>query len=318
MDGSADWRTTQVVERLGQVHVEEEWLRDDAVVLQLSGYIQNRESQALRRRIRDARERGALSVIVDMRGVEYISSAGMGVLIMLTKEMREATGRESVVVFGMREKHRAVLETLGVLQLLALTMTRGQALERLGLKQPEVKPLRMGVVADSHGNVDMLRSVCGHLLQELQVSFVAHLGDDLSDADVLDDFPVEKIAVPGVYHKAYADSEVPNRIIRPFYGFATLFSHTPSRHKNDLPTDPDPDDLIEQGLVDVFCHGHTHVPALRVRKHTLVVNPGNLRDGDKKHRPSYAVLQYESDRVTATLYDAGSNKKTKSLAHRRR
>jgi len=90
-------------------------------------------------------------------------------------------------------------------------------------------------------------------------------------------------------------------------GYRILFTHTQSAHQNDLPGDPEPEDLAARREVDIVAFGHTHVPEIRCEGGVLWVNPGHLKDRDKKgHGPSFAVLDLDPEEVRVRLVDLKS------------
>lgn len=91
-------------------------------------------------------------------------------------------------------------------------------------------------------------------------------------------------------------------------GCRVLFSHTRQPHKNDLPEDPDPEDLAARREVDVVAYGHSHIPEIEVAGNgVLFINPGHLKTEDKKgYAPSFAVLEFGPGELTARLVDLDS------------
>jgi len=298
----------------GKIEIEEHRF-DDVVVLTVKGFIRAAEARMLEKKMVEAKK-DAKAVILKMEDVEYISSSGIGMLLNLTKRWEDEAGRPCLAIFGLKGRHVQVLETLGIAHLFKIAKTRAEAL-LLGFEPPKVPTLKMGVVSDSHGNTELLRRVGVHMVKELGVSVIAHLGDEHTDAEVLSDLDVELISVPGVFHKDYRYEEVKNRIIRAFHGWKFMLSHTDTPHRNDMPDDPDPQEAVKFRQIDVLLFGHTHLPAIEVRNGVLCVNPGNLKEDDKKHTPTYAVLKIDEDEIEATLYDALSNAALRSIIHRR-
>ncbi|MBU2915548.1 MULTISPECIES: STAS domain-containing protein [Reichenbachiella] len=66
-------------------------------------------------------------ILVDLRGLDYISSAGLGVFMSNIQEI-EAEGIR-FVLFGMKEKVFEVFEILGLDQLLVIKKDKEEALE---------------------------------------------------------------------------------------------------------------------------------------------------------------------------------------------
>jgi stage II sporulation protein AA (anti-sigma F factor antagonist) len=69
-------------------------------------------------------------LVVDLAGVEYISSAGLRVLLMLAKKLQGTGGR--LVLCAMPESVRLVFELAGFLPIFEIEDTRQAALARLG------------------------------------------------------------------------------------------------------------------------------------------------------------------------------------------
>ncbi|MEW6771368.1 MAG: metallophosphoesterase family protein [Bacillota bacterium] len=167
--------------------------------------------------------------------------------------------------------------------------------------------MRLGLVSDSHGELENLRTAARLLVEEWQAELLVHLGDECEDAAVLERLPVKVLQVPGVYCEHYLDPEITNRMLKEFSGYRVLFTHTPTAHKNDLPQDPDPVALAAQGKVDVIAYGHTHVPEIRAERKVLWINPGHLKEHDKKgYSPSFAVLDLAPEVVRGRIVDLHS------------
>jgi len=146
----------------------------------------------------------------------------------------------------------------------------------------------VGVVSDSHGNQEGLRRLAKRL-QGLEVAMVLHLGDDYRDRLVLEGEGFQVLAVPGAFCPEYADPEIVNRLVVALGGVKVLLTHTPARHRADLPEDPDPE-TPEPG-VRLVLFGHTHQPLVKKRGEALWVNPGHLRTGkDRGYPPTFALL----------------------------
>jgi len=83
----------------------------DITVVELTGrLVLGRESQRLESLVEDLASKGARKVIFDLTGVDYIDSAGVGMVALASGKLRESGGALALVVSGGR-----------VLQLLNLT-----------------------------------------------------------------------------------------------------------------------------------------------------------------------------------------------------
>ena len=103
--------------------------------------------------------------------------------------------------------------------------------------------MKIGVMGDSHGNIDYVRQAAEYMM-EAEVEYIIHLGDDYYDARVLDNLPVNVIKVPGVYEAVYQDASIPNRLVEEIAGLKILITHTKDSHRNDLPYDKMPEEFI--------------------------------------------------------------------------
>lgn len=89
--------------------------RDGVTVLAPSGRIDTTTSAHVDETIRRVVDEGVRDLVVDFSNVEYISSAGLRVLLVLAKRMRELQGR--LVLCGMPESVRQVFRLAGFMPL---------------------------------------------------------------------------------------------------------------------------------------------------------------------------------------------------------
>ena len=101
-----------------------------ALVLAPSGRLDSVTSSELEKQVATHLDAGERRLVVDLAGVEYISSAGLRVLLMAAKRLREPPA--ALVLCGMGPSVRTVLELAGFLPLFAIEPAREQALARLG------------------------------------------------------------------------------------------------------------------------------------------------------------------------------------------
>lgn len=168
--------------------------------------------------------------------------------------------------------------------------------------------MRIGVVSDSHKNLDNLKSAVHKLIKE-KVQAIIHLGDDYDDAKVLEEFEVEVVKIPGVFSIYYQDPQIPNRLVKEFGGVKTLITHAPIPHKNDPPDELSPEKITETERIKVVLYGHTHIPQIKEKDGVLWVNPGHLQKEDKKgFPPSFAVVDFDKGKVTGRIVDLRQGK----------
>jgi anti-anti-sigma factor len=77
-----------------------------------------------------ADRRGRERLVMDLAGVEYISSAGLRVLLMAAKRLKGPAA--GLVLCGLGPSVRTVLELAGFLPLFAVEAGREQAVARIG------------------------------------------------------------------------------------------------------------------------------------------------------------------------------------------
>jgi hypothetical protein len=168
--------------------------------------------------------------------------------------------------------------------------------------------MKIGVISDSHKNLDYLRRAITLLLEE-GVSCIVHLGDDYKDTVVLDECPVRIIKVPGAFDPEYKDRGIQNRLIEEIEGVRILITHTIGSHKNDLPDDIRPEDVIQKREVDLVLFGHTHLYEMKEEAGIICFNPGHLQEIDTKKRPaSFGVVEITDSYILCRLFDLKKNK----------
>ena len=101
---------------------------DGITVIAPAGRIDTTTSGPLEEAIRKTVDGGARDLLVDFAGVDYISSAGLRVFLVLAKRMRDLKGR--LVLCGMPEPVRQVFHLAGFMPLFSVEPSRDAALAR--------------------------------------------------------------------------------------------------------------------------------------------------------------------------------------------
>ena len=168
----------------------------------------------------------------------------------------------------------------------------------------EGEGMKIGVVSDSHGHVDNLRRTV-KTMNEAGIEVIVHLGDDYDDVKALSNQEgTTIIQVPGVFSTYYQDPGIPNRVIEEWERVRVLLTHTPEVHKNDLPADLDPAAVVARGEVRLVLSGHSHIPEVKEERGVVWVNPGHLKDDDKKgYPPTYALLEITDTEIRVRIVD---------------
>jgi anti-anti-sigma factor len=99
-----------------------------ALVIVPRGRIDSVSSGELERFVVARLDAGTRRVVIDLAGVDYISSAGLRVLLLAAKRLKPPQG--VLVLCGLGPSVRAVLELAGFMSLFAVEPAREQALAR--------------------------------------------------------------------------------------------------------------------------------------------------------------------------------------------
>ncbi|MCR9014195.1 STAS domain-containing protein [Aquiflexum gelatinilyticum] len=105
----------------------EKYLESGSRVLVLTGEIDASNSVELDAAISEVVQEGAKNILIDCSGLEYISSAGLGVFMSYLDEFEE--NNVKMVIFGLKDKVFQVFHILGLDQLISIRPTKEQALE---------------------------------------------------------------------------------------------------------------------------------------------------------------------------------------------
>lgn len=100
-----------------------------AVVLALTGRVDSTTSAALEHHLAGLTAAGERRLIVDFSGVDYISSAGLRVMLALAKRVRDLKGQ--LALCGMGDTVKQVFALAGFLPLFAVADSRNDALDKV-------------------------------------------------------------------------------------------------------------------------------------------------------------------------------------------
>ena len=85
---------------------------DDCAVLQIAGEIDLYTAQKLRQRVADLIDDGTLHIIADLRGVDFLDSTGLGVLVGSLRRLRIREG--SLTLVAGDEKIMEIFQLTGL------------------------------------------------------------------------------------------------------------------------------------------------------------------------------------------------------------
>lgn len=104
-------------------------IRGDVAILRPVGRLDTATSPELERTVLERLDAGCKRIVFDLADMEYVSSAGLRVILLAGKRLRAGQGR--LVLSGMRETVRDVFEMSGFLTLFSVTPNLDEALARV-------------------------------------------------------------------------------------------------------------------------------------------------------------------------------------------
>jgi anti-anti-sigma factor len=101
-----------------------------AVVVAPTGRVDSTTSNRLERHLSILLASGERHIVVDFARVEYISSAGLRVMLVLARRLKDARGALALCAMGAPVRH--VFELAGFMPLFAVDGSREAAVRRVG------------------------------------------------------------------------------------------------------------------------------------------------------------------------------------------
>lgn len=89
--------------------------RDGSLIVSPSGRLDSVNAAAFDRHLASVIQRGDTRLIIDLAGLEYISSIGLSAFLSAAKKIKAANGK--MVLTGMNDRIRLVFEMSGFLRL---------------------------------------------------------------------------------------------------------------------------------------------------------------------------------------------------------
>ena len=110
------------------VIVEEAGSSGEIAVVRVSGYVDTTTSHELEKKVNSILERRIHNIVIDLSGVDYVSSAGWGIFIGEIREIREQSG--DLKLSGMSPDVYEVFELLEFQNILEAYPTAAEAIQR--------------------------------------------------------------------------------------------------------------------------------------------------------------------------------------------
>jgi anti-sigma B factor antagonist len=95
-------------------------------VLRLSGRLEARAAQDLLRRCREMKDHGRKRIVLNLAGVTFVASSGVGTLLALTEELKDSGG--SVELAAPSEAVSSVVDLLNLTEFLAIHDSESKAM----------------------------------------------------------------------------------------------------------------------------------------------------------------------------------------------
>lgn len=109
--------------------INQKVLENDVVLISVSGYLDAHTFEELEESITGLFKTRVYKIVVDLSGVEYISSAGAGVFIGALSTAQENSG--NIVLLNPTANVREVFDLLGLTQIFSVVENQEQAVAAL-------------------------------------------------------------------------------------------------------------------------------------------------------------------------------------------
>lgn len=106
-------------------------------IIELSGYLDAHTVNMFENRLGEILEAGEKHVVLDLRGLNYISSAGIGALMSLTQQLRKNRG--DLVLLRPNKKVYKILDLLGFTRIFNVALNEKEIEEFFKPKKQEKK-----------------------------------------------------------------------------------------------------------------------------------------------------------------------------------
>lgn len=114
----------------GEFSIEKASDRPDVGVFRVSGRLDAKSAKDLMDACQQAKSSGRSRVVINLAGVVFVASSGIGTLLALTDEFREAGG--GVHLVSLSDSVRSVVDLLNLGQFLNVAPSEADALGAIG------------------------------------------------------------------------------------------------------------------------------------------------------------------------------------------
>ncbi|MDR3623718.1 MAG: STAS domain-containing protein [Chlamydiales bacterium] len=103
--------------------------KGEVVIVHLQGRLDANSSPAIESKINELTQAGSLKILIDMHDVDYLSSAGMRVLLSVTKKLKSVNGK--LGVFALTDDVMDIIKMAGFHQILFIAPSEEEAIKAL-------------------------------------------------------------------------------------------------------------------------------------------------------------------------------------------
>jgi anti-anti-sigma factor len=108
----------------------DECIRDDLTTVALTGRLDSMTAPEVEQRLLARATVASVNLVLDLSGLDYISSAGLRVILMVAKRTKAAQGQ--LVLCGMNQQISTIFEVSGFLTILRVVERCADALPAAG------------------------------------------------------------------------------------------------------------------------------------------------------------------------------------------
>ncbi|MDR0674383.1 MAG: STAS domain-containing protein [Zoogloeaceae bacterium] len=102
---------------------------NEALFLSIEGQINGNNATNLEARLRAHVDQASYRIALDFSGVDYISSAGLRVVLWLAKQLQDHAG--ALALYGLRQNVLEIFDMCGFVDILTIVENRETALEKI-------------------------------------------------------------------------------------------------------------------------------------------------------------------------------------------
>jgi len=102
---------------------------DQTNIYKLNGRLDSNTSPTLEKKLADAMQDGTTSMVIDFENLDYISSAGLRIILKTTKDLKKSEG--NIILCAMQDYVKEVFEIAGFDTFLPIVPTMDEALTKI-------------------------------------------------------------------------------------------------------------------------------------------------------------------------------------------